>query len=194
MNICIFCSAAQVDDKYKKAAKKLAKMIAEEGHTLVWGGSDRGLMHEVAYTAQKAGGKIFGISMEQLKTSAYEGADIMLFAKDMAERKLLMLKHSDAIVTMVGGTGTIDEFTDLLELRRYGQHNKRLVVLNTDNFFEGLKLQYDRMREEGFLSRLPRPLSDLVVFVDTPEEAMEYLNSEQEEIPLEQLAYSGEAI
>lgn len=194
MNICIFCSAAQVDDKYKKAAQKLAKMIAKQGHTLVWGGSDRGLMHEVAYAAQRAGGKIFGISMEQLKASAYEGADTMLFAKDMAERKHLMLKHSDAIVTMVGGTGTLDEFTDLLELRRYGQHNKRLVVLNTDNFFEGLKLQYERMDQEGFLSRLPRPLTDLVTFVDTPEEVMEYLNAETEEIPLEQLAYSGEAI
>ena len=194
MNICVFCSAAQVDAKYIKAARKLARMIAENGDTLVWGGSDRGLMHEIAATAQAAGGKIFGISMEQLKTSAYEGADTMLFAKDMADRKRLMLKHSDAIVTMVGGTGTLDEFTDLLELRRYGQHNKRLVVLNTDNFFEGLKLQYERMHNEGFLSRLPRPLSDLVTFIDTPEEVMEYLNANQEEIPLEQLAYSGEAV
>lgn len=194
MNICIFCSAAQVDDKYKQAARKLARMIAKEGHTLVWGGSDRGLMHEVAASAQNAGGKIFGISMEQLRSSAYEGADTMLFAKDMAERKRLMLQHSDTIITMVGGTGTLDEFTDLLELRRYGQHNKRLIILNTDNFFEGLKLQYDRMHDEGFLKRLPRPLSDLVAFVDTPEEVMEFLASDQEEIPLEQLAYSGEAV
>lgn len=194
MNICVFCSAAQVDDKYKQPARRLAQMIAEDGHTLVWGGSDRGLMHEVAVAAQNAGGKIFGISMEQLKTSAFQGADTMLFAKDMAERKRLMLQHSDAIITMAGGTGTLDEFTDLLELRRYGRHNKRLIILNTDNFFEGLKMQYERMREEGFLSRLPRPLSDLVVFVDTPEEVMEYLASEQEEIPLEQLAYSGEAV
>ncbi|HZM63533.1 MAG TPA: TIGR00730 family Rossman fold protein [Candidatus Saccharimonadales bacterium] len=194
MNICIFCSAAQVDDKYKDAARALARMIAEGGHTLVWGGSDRGLMHEIATTAQAAGGRIFGVSMEQLKTSAYEGADTMLFAKDMADRKRLMLKHADAIVTMVGGTGTLDEFTDLLEQRRYGRHNKRLVILNTDNFFEGLKLQYERMRREGFLDRLPRPLEDLVVFLDTPKEVMEYLIAEQEEIPLEELAYSGEAV
>lgn len=194
MNICIFCSAAQVEDKYKEAARTLATMIAEQGHTLVWGGSDRGLMHEIAVAAKEAGGKIFGVSMDQLKKSAFEGADEMLFAKSIAERKELMMKHSDAIVTMVGGTGTLDEFTDLLELRRYGHHNKRLVVLNTDNFFEGLKIQYDRMREEGFLDRLPRPLEQLVVFLDTPKEVMEFLNTEQEEIPLELLAYSGEAV
>ncbi len=194
MNICIFCSAAQVDDKYKEAARQLAKAIAEDGHTLVWGGSDRGLMHEIAAAAQASGGKLFGVSMEQLKTSAFEGADTMLFAKDLSERKNLMLKHSDAIITLPGGTGTLDELTDLLELRRYGHHNKRLVVLNTDNFFEGLRQQYQRMQQEGFLNRLPRPLDDLLAFVNTPEEVMEYLASEQEEIPLEQLAYSGEAV
>jgi uncharacterized protein (TIGR00730 family) len=194
MNICIFCSAAQVDDKYIEPARRLAQMVAKEGHTLVWGGSDRGLMHEVAVAAQEAGGKIFGISMEQLKKSAYEGADTMLFAKDMAERKTLMLKHSDAIVSLPGGTGTLDELTELFELRRYGQHNKRLVVMDTDNFYEGLRLQYQRMQTEGFLNRLPRPLGDLLTFVNTPEEVMEFLSTEQEEIPLELLAYSGEAV
>lgn len=194
MNIGIFCSAAQVAEKYKKPAQQLARMIAEGGHTLVWGGSDRGLMHEIAVSAQEAGGTIFGVSMDQLKKSAFEGADTMLFAKDLAERKNLMLEHSDAIVTLPGGTGTLDELTDLLESRRYGRHNKRIVVLDTDNFFEGLRLQYERMQEDGFLSRLPRPLSDLITFVNTPEEVMEFLGSEQEEIPLAELAYSGEAI
>lgn len=194
MNIGIFCSASQVDDKYKEPARRLARMIAEGGHTLVWGGSDRGLMHEIAVSAQEAGGTLFGVSMDQLKKSAFEGADVMLFAQDLAERKELMLEHSDAIVTLPGGTGTLDELTDLLENRRYGRHNKRLVVLDVENFFEGLRLQYKRMDEDGFLSRLPRPLTDLVTFVSTPEAVMEYLAIKQEEIPLAELAYSGEAV
>lgn len=194
MNIGIFCSAAVVGDVYVKDARNLARMIAEEGHTLVWGGSDRGLMHEVATTAQMAGGRIFGVSMEQLKASAYQGADVMLFARDLAERKALLLQHSDAIVTLVGGTGTLDELTDLLENRRYGRHNKPLIILNTDNFYEGLKLQYDRMQKEDFLSRLPRPLSDLLAFADTPEEVMAIIAAGPDDIPLEELAYSGEAV
>jgi uncharacterized protein (TIGR00730 family) len=194
MNICIFCSASVVGEKYAKAARKLARLIAEDGHTLVWGGSDRGLMHEVAVAAKEAGGKLFGVSMEQLKKSAFQGADVMLYARSLAERKEWMLDNADVVVTMVGGTGTLDEFTDLLERRRYGQHNKPLVVLNTDNFFEGLKLQYERMEQEGFLARLPRPLDDLVTFVDTPEAVMDFIAEDREEIPLEELAYSGEAV
>jgi uncharacterized protein (TIGR00730 family) len=194
VNICFFCSAAQVDEKYTEPAKRLARMIAQEGHTLVWGGSDRGLMSVVAKAAKEAGGTIIGVSMEQLKKSAFEGADQMMFAKTLAERKATMLDYSDAIVTLVGGTGTLDELTDLFELRRYGAHNKRIVVLNTENFFEGLKLQYDRMKEDGFLKRLPRPMEDLITFVNTPEEVVEFLASEQEEIPLAELAYSGEAV
>jgi predicted Rossmann-fold nucleotide-binding protein len=118
----------------------------------------------------------------------------MYFAESLAERKEMMLDKSDVVITMVGGTGTLDEFTDLFERRRYGQHNKRLVVLNTDNFFAGLKEQYERMKGDGFLARLPRPISDLVTFLDTPEEVMDFVNTPQEEIPLELLIYSGEAV
>jgi uncharacterized protein (TIGR00730 family) len=194
MNIGIFCSAAEVGEDYVKAARDLARLVAEGGHTLVWGGSDRGLMHEIADSAKEAGGTLFGVSMHQLKTSAFQGADTMLFAEDLAERKALILENSDVVVTLVGGTGTLDEFTDLLENRRYGRHNKQLIILNTNNFYEGLRLQYDRMQTEGFLSRLPRPLGELLSFASTPEEVMELIADGPEDIPLEQLAYSGEAV
>jgi uncharacterized protein (TIGR00730 family) len=175
MNVCFFCAASDLEPRYTEPAVELVRRVIADGHTLVWGGSDRGLMRDIASAAQEAGGKIIGISMESLKHTAREGADEMIIARDLGERKALLLERSDAIITLVGGTGTLDEFTDLLELRRHGVHDKQMIILNTDNFYQGLKLQYERMKHDGFLDRLPRPFGQLVTFADTPEEAMEAL-------------------
>jgi uncharacterized protein (TIGR00730 family) len=175
MNVCFFCAASDLEPRYTEPARALARMVVEAGHTLVWGGSDRGLMREIASSAQEAGGKIIGISMESLKQTARVGADEMIIAKDLGERKALFMQRSDAIIALVGGTGTLDELTDIFELRRHGVHDKQIIVLNTDNFYAGLKAQYQRMLDDGFLDRLPRPFDQLISFADTPEEAMKYL-------------------
>jgi uncharacterized protein (TIGR00730 family) len=177
MNICFFCAASDVDAHYTEPARALARMVVEEGHTLVWGGSDRGLMREIASAAQDVGGKIIGISMESLKHTAREGADEMIITADLAERKKVMMERSDVIITLVGGTGTLDEMTEMFELKRHGIHNMPLIILNTDGFYDGLKLQYERMKADGFLDRLPRPFDDLMAFAETPEEAMRMLGA-----------------
>ena len=188
MNICVFCAASDVDSVYVEAARHLAQLIGRNGYTLVWGGSDRGLMKVIADAAQAEGGKIIGISMESLKQTARENADVMMIAKDLAERKALMLEHSDAIVTLVGGSGTLDEMTELFELKRHGVHDKPMVILNTAGFYNGLREQWSHMQREGFLSRLRMPLDELIQFVDTPEEVMEYVTTAGSERPVSVLA------
>lgn len=188
MNVCVFCAASDVDPVYVEPARQVAQMIARNGHTLVWGGSDRGLMKVVADAAQAAGGRIVGISMESLKQTARENADVMTIAKDLAERKALMLEYSDAIVTLVGGSGTLDEMTELFELKRHGVHDKPMVILNTAGFYNGLREQWDHMQREGFLDRLRMPLDELIQFVDTPEEAMRYISAAGSERPVSVLA------
>jgi predicted Rossmann-fold nucleotide-binding protein len=97
----------------------------------------------------------------------------MVVAKDLPERKATMFARADAIVMLVGGLGTLDEATEVLELKKHKVHNKPVVILNTENFYEGLKLQLQKMQSDGFITR---PLEDFVYFADTPEEAIEYLN------------------
>jgi len=172
MNICVFCSASDIAEKYTKPADELAKLIGGGGHTLIWGGSDKGVMKIMASGVQKAGGKIVGISMEILRKNARRGADEMIITKNLTERKALFLKRSDVIVVLVGGLGTIDEMTEILELKKHKVHEKPIVILNTDNFYNGLKIQLERMDEDGFL---PLPLNQLLHFVDTPEGAMRYI-------------------
>ncbi|MFF4315870.1 TIGR00730 family Rossman fold protein [Streptomyces sp. NPDC001507] len=174
MRICVFLSAADLDDRYTRPARDFAELIGKGGHSLVWGGSNVGLMKVVADGVQEAGGKLIGISVEFLANKARPGADEMVIAADLAERKRLLLERADAVVIMVGGTGTLDEATEILELKKHGRTDKPVVLLNTAGFYDGLKQQFHRMEAEGFL---PRPLSELMFFAEDPAEAITYLET-----------------
>ena len=172
MKICVFLSSAELDERYTRPAREFAELLGQGGHTLVWGGSDAGLMKVVADGVHEAGGRLVGISVEFLRSFARPGADEMVIAKDLAERKALMLAKSDAVVVMAGGLGTLDEATEILELRKHRLHDKPVVLLNTAGFYDGLVLQLRRMEAEGFL---PIPLAELVFVADEGTDAFAYL-------------------
>ncbi len=172
MNICIFCSAYVTDPNYVLPAKELANLLAKDGHHLVWGGSDTGLMHVIAEAFQQNGGKLYGVSIEAFADSSHKNADEMIIAKDLGARKAAMIAKSDIIVILPGGLGTLDELAETIELKKQGHHNKQVIVLNTDGFYDGLKNQLDRMEKEGFT---PMPISNLVRFIDHPNEIVNHL-------------------
>jgi uncharacterized protein (TIGR00730 family) len=176
MNITVFCSAADLDERYTTPAREFAELIGRGGHTMVWGGSESGLMRVMADGVQAAGGRLVGISVEFLVAKARKNADEMVVAKDLAERKALLLARGDAIVIMVGGAGTLDEATEILELKKHGMHTKPVVLLNTAGFYDGLKQQFQRMEDEGFL---PLPLTDLVFFAEDGVGALAYLEESE---------------
>ncbi|MFC7310382.1 TIGR00730 family Rossman fold protein [Streptomyces monticola] len=174
MNICVFLSAADLDDRYTRPARAFAELLGKGGHTLVWGGSDVGLMKVVADGVEEAGGRLVGVSVDFLAAKARPVAEPheMVVTRDLAERKAVLLERADAVVIMVGGTGTLDEATEILELKKHGHTTKPVVLLNTEGFYDGLKTQFRRMEDEGFL---PVPLTDLVFFAEEPVGALAYL-------------------
>jgi hypothetical protein len=172
LNICVFCSAAELAPVYTESAREFAELIGRRGHSLVWGGSDVGLMKVIADGVQGTGGRLVGISVEFLQSKARADADEMIVTPNLAERKAQLLARADAFVIMVGGTGTLDEATEILELKKHGLHAKPVVLLNTAGYYDGLREQLNRMEAEGFL---PLPLSELVAFADDGASALRLL-------------------
>lgn len=172
LHVGVFLSAADLPERYTVPAREFAKLLGEGGHTLVWGGSESGLMKVVADGVQEAGGRLVGVTAEFLKGVARDNADEMVVAPDLAHRKAELLRRSDALVILVGGVGTLDEATEILELKKHGLHAKPVVLLNSCGFYDGLELQLRRMEAEGFL---PLPLSDLVHFAADGAAALAYL-------------------
>lgn len=174
--VAVFCSAAELEDRYVQAAKEFAgRMIAQDYH-LVWGGSDRGLMKVIADEVEKGNGELIGVSIDVFRDVIRKNATETIISPTLGERKATMLLRSDAIAVLVGGIGTLDELMEVMELRKQKKHNKPIVVLNTDGFYDGLKTQLHKIQNEGFLHAMP--LSDLVYFADTPEDAIHYINTQ----------------
>jgi uncharacterized protein (TIGR00730 family) len=172
MKVCVFLSAADLDDRYTRPAREFAELLGKGGHTLVWGGSDSGLMKVVADGVRETGGRLVGVSVELFRSVARGDADEMVFARDLAERKALLLAASDAVVVMAGGLGTLDEVTEVLELKKHALHGKPVVLLNTAGFYDGLVIQLRRMEQDGFL---PVPLDGLVFVADEGVDAFAHL-------------------
>ena len=171
--ICVFCSAQDLEEKYVQAAAEFSTLLAKHGYGLVWGGSNTGLMKVVADAVQNSSGKLLGVSVEVLKDVARENADEMIITENLGERKRVMREKADGFVTLIGGTGTLDELSEIIEEKKLGFHSKPIVILNTDHFYDGLMNQYKRMNDEGFLSQ---PMEALFAVIDTPEKAIQYLD------------------
>lgn len=175
MRVWISCSANDVREVYIRAARRLAALLAEAGHTIVYGGVDLGLMKVIADEAQRHGGKLIGVSMEQIKPFNRPHIDELISAKDLAERKAILLRRCEAIIVLVGGVGTLDEATEMIEHRGRNRHQKPIIIVNTDGYYDGLQTQLARMEREGFLPAAElgeqhgAALARLVRFVATPD-------------------------
>lgn len=174
MNITVFCSQYEVAEKYQDAAKIFAQLIAENHHALVFGGGDEGLMHIIADGVHEKSGRVIGVIREPIQHKAYKNADEMYVVKDAKEMNLGLIERGDVIVVLVGGVGTLNEITEVLRMKKNGQLDKPIVVLNTDHFFEGLKTQLSLMRSEGFIQD---DVAAAIYFADTPQLAMEYITT-----------------
>jgi len=158
--------------KYAEPAAELGRGLAKEGHALVWGGTDSGLMKIVSDAVKHSGGKIIGITMENIRDTARSDADELVVAKDLSERKNIMRERADAFVLLPGGIGSFDEITEILELKKHEVHDKPIVILNTDGFYEGFRAQLLRMEREGFIARA---LEEYISFADTPADVLRLL-------------------
>jgi uncharacterized protein (TIGR00730 family) len=172
--IAVFCSAAELEEKYITPAKEFAGLMTKHGYHLVWGGSNKGLMKTIADEVEKGNGELIGVSIDIFNSVIRQDITETIIAPSLGERKATMLLRSDAIVVLVGGIGTLDEVTEVMELKKQGKHNKPIVLLNTENFYAGLKTQLEKMHHEGFMHT---SLDQLIYFANTPQEAITYINT-----------------
>lgn len=141
LSVCVYCGASdRADSKYAAVARELGEALARRQWTLVWGGGQTGLMGAVARGAKETGGRVVGVIPEFIRQweVAYKEADEMMVVTTMAERKTLLQARSDAFVILPGGIGTLDEIADTLDLRNLSQHDKPIILLNQDGFYDAL--------------------------------------------------------
>lgn len=175
MNICIFgASGRELEESYYAAAELLGSLIAQQGHTLVFGGGREGLMGAAARGAHKYGGDIIGIVPKFFDEPGiiYEHCTELVFTETMRERKQLMEERSEACVVLPGGIGTFEEFFEMLTLKQLGRSDRAIVVLNTNNYYGPMQHMLEDTARQRFMSR---GCLELYGLADTPDKALDYI-------------------
>ena len=111
-NIGIFCSSSsQIDPKYLNEGRAIGEAIGKAGKTMVYGGTDFGLMKAVADAAHETGGRLVGVVPKLLEERgrAHTALDEKILVDDLSERKRVMVERSDILIVLPGGIGTLDE-------------------------------------------------------------------------------------
>ena len=165
MHIAVFCGASLPHNKeIVETAAALGRRIAQEGHTLVYGGSNLGLMGVVSGAALEEGGRVVGVIPNLFSDDIIHSQRVteLVRVSTMAERKERIMEACDAFIALPGGIGTIDEVSEVMVMNQLqivdGQRildgtykTKPMILLNIDGYYNPFLAQLDAMRTEGLL-------------------------------------------
>lgn len=154
MKLCIFCSANQnIDPDFFEMTRELGEWAAKNGHSIVFGGHDAGLMHAVSQAAHDAGGQVIGVVprkiMEMGRLSPY--LDVHIPTENLTDRKDLMMLQGDAFIVLPGGIGTLDELFTTAAAATLQYHQKPLILWNMKGFWNSLIACMDDLQQKGVI-------------------------------------------
>lgn len=153
-SICVFCgSSAGSREEYSAKARALGLLFVEKGITLVYGGSNVGIMHVIADTMMQAGGKVVGVMPHTLieREVAHKGITEFHVVETMAERKAVMDKLSDAFIAMPGGIGTLDELFEAMSWNQLELITKPVALFNVLGYYDQLLAFLDHSVDQRFV-------------------------------------------
>lgn len=177
---CVYCgSSDHVSEKFKEAARETGRLLGEAGMDVVYGGGRVGLMGVVADAALATGARVIGIIPDHIKKFEVDhlGLTELHVVDSMHTRKRMMVERSDAFVILPGGIGTLDELFEIITWRQLRLHDKAVVIVNIDGFWNPLLALMDHMTETGFMRKpnLPGAEDRLYHVVDTVAEVLPLL-------------------
>lgn len=172
LGISIFGSARTTEkSKDYKAARELAKKLAQAGFPILTGGGP-GIMEAANRGAQEGGGVSIGLGIElPFEQGMNDYVDVALYFRHFFVRKVMFLKYSTAFVAMPGGFGTMDELFEALCMLQTEKIVSFPIVLFGADYWGGLADWIkERMLGDGMISKSDE---DLIVVVDSVYEALE---------------------
>ncbi len=156
MNITVYLGAyAGNDTTLTQAVRELGSWIGKSGNSLVYGGSKSGLMGELAQSVIAAGGRATGVEPQFFMDIAaqYEGLTELIVTPDMAQRKAKMIELGDAFIAFPGGTGTLEEISEVMSKVSLKQLDAPCIFYNLNGYYESMKALLNHMVEMGLSTK-----------------------------------------
>ena len=154
MKICVFCSAnQQIDPEFFTMTEELGAWAAKNGHSIVYGGVNQGLMECLGKATKEARGRTIGMIPMIVEKSGRmsDYVDIEIPCDNLTDRKQLMMDQSDAFIALPGGIGTMDEVFTVAASATIGYHDKPLILYNMKGFWNPLIAFLDDLKAKGMI-------------------------------------------
>ncbi|NJK79483.1 MAG: TIGR00730 family Rossman fold protein [Chloroflexaceae bacterium] len=169
LSICVFCGSRSGKNPVNEVvARQLGLIMAAHGWQLVYGGGSVGLMGVVARAVLEGGGAVVGVIPQALQEAevGLEDATELIVPQTLRERKAIMDARSQAFVALPGGYGTFEELLETITLRQLGYHDKPIIVLNINGYYDPLIALFNHAIEQGFIRTEHADLYQVVATVD----------------------------
>ena len=156
MNITVYLGANFGNKPiFKDKVIELGKYIGSNGYTLIYGGSKAGLMGALAISCMESGGKVIGIEPRSFveKELQLDGLNELIVTENMRERKTKLIEYGDAFIAFPGGTGTLEEVSEVMSMASLNKLNRPCIIYNIDGYYDSFKLLLDRMVEDGLSTK-----------------------------------------
>ena len=161
MKICVYCSSKEnLSPIHYEIGHKFGHEMAQRGHSLVYGGYNKGIMQAVAGGVAEQNGEIIAVipKIFDKPTFTFRQCSKVIVTATMHERKATMEREADAFAILPGGIGTMDEFFELFVLNALGELSKPMAILDVDGCYRLLEQFLNQNAKDGFLSEDQRNL------------------------------------
>ena len=149
MRVSVIGGSTVTDEQYQQA-REVGRRLGEHGHDVVCGGLT-GVMEAACRGASEAGGHTVGILPGERRAAANDYVQTAIATGLGNARNALVVMDGAAVIAVDGGTGTLSELGHALDIDR------PVAGLGTH--------------------RLDSPVGDAIEHVDTPAEAVAYVES-----------------
>lgn len=176
MNVCVYCASSdRVDTKYFDLARSLGEKLGERKNNLVYGGGNTGPMKALAEGVKAGGGRVLSVipKMFDERGLTFSPSDELLVTDGLQDRRLTMIKHSDAFLALPGGFGTLEEIAENLTMRQLELHQRPLALINVDGFWDPFGAFLDQLEAGHFIRPEHRELAKIV---ESPAEALAFVD------------------
>lgn len=176
-SVCVYsASSTKIDPVYFDAARQLGVLLAQKHIRLINGAGNMGLMSAVSDAVLQAGGEVTGVIPHFMVEQNWHhtGLTELVEVESMHQRKKTMAELSDAVITLPGGCGTLEELLEIITWKQLGLYLNPIVILNIKGYFDPLLQMMDRAMEENFMRRQH---GDIWKVAHTPQEAVELIHT-----------------
>ena len=154
MKICVFCSAnQQIDLAFFTMTEELGTWAAKNGHSIVYGGVNQGLMECLGKAVKEAGGRTIGVVPMIVENTGRisDYVEVEIPCDNLTDRKQLMMDQADVFIALPGGIGTLDEVFTVAASATIGYHDKPVILYNMKGFWDSLIALLDNLKAKGMI-------------------------------------------